>query len=344
MIKLYKKDAGGLTRIWQCEIAGPGELEITHGVLGGEMQRKIDFIETNQSGRDLDAQMILKMESRARIKKQQGYKDSVDDAIEQKGTNDLKLYRPMLAQKFSAVRLNRQLDNAMVQLKYDGNRCLIHNTGRELIAYSRNGKQFNNLEHILDKIDIPTGATIDGELYNHDLKLQEIVSLIKRKQEHTNKIQYIAYDMISDAPFKERFKTLKSYYIPDVAETWYIEDRNIKEMLELSVSSGYEGLMVRLNGPGYEAGKRSKSLLKVKQWLDDYFLITGILESKDGWGILRCITKEGESFQVSAPGNIEYKKEVWKNKEEYIGQMARVEYAYLTKDGIPFHPICTLID
>jgi ATP-dependent DNA ligase len=287
----------------------------------------------------------LRIESRARVKRSAGYKSTIEEALEGAGTNAISLMKPMLAHTFEKVKTN--LDGAMVQYKYDGNRCLIYNDGKSLIAYSRNGKKIETIDHILSGIDIPVGATLDGEIYNHDLSLQEIVSLIKRKQEDTNKLAYVVYDMISSEPFRERYQKLRHYSLKGsavLAPAWPIEAiSNMKQQLSDALAYGYEGLIVRSDNCGYEVGKRSKSLLKVKAWHDKDFTIIDIVPSKDGWARLVCADEE-ITFTVSAPGDMKFKEHVMFNRGRYIGKQVRVEYAYLTKDGIPFHPTATLIN
>ena len=330
-------------RMWSCQRTGVDEICIEHGVLGGSIQTKFELVNTNRSGRSIDEQVLNRMDSRAREKRQQGYKHSIDVAHNESGTNAINLARPMLAHTFDKYH---RLEGSYVQYKYDGNRCMIHNDGQKLIAYTRNGKMIHTIDHILDGIDIPAGVTIDGELYHHDLTLQQIVSLIKRKQEGTKSLQYVVYDMIAPVNFIGRFNQLKQYNYSGsvvIAPTWGIEEQgSMKQSRQSAVDNGYEGLIVRLNNTGYEVGKRSKSLLKVKQWQDANFPIIDIKPSVDGWARLICTTGESQ-FTVSAPGTIEYKKQVLADKENYIGKEVRVEYAYLTKDGVPFHPVATLI-
>ena len=115
--------------------------------------------------------------------------------------------------------------------------------------------------------------------------------------------------------------------------------QNLNEELNEALVLGYEGLILRQGEFGYEAGKRSASLIKVKQWLDEEFRVIEIYPSKDGWAVLLCITDKGRIFRVSAPGTMQEKTKVLLETYKYIGEWVNVEFYDWTNDGIPFHPV-----
>ena len=344
MTTLYRIDANKKIRVWSIEQCDDHTILITFGTKGGASQEKFEEVEVNQSGRDIYDQVELRINSRINSKIDQGYCRSEMEAIESWKTNALKLPKPMLAKPIKDCKV--PLGAMTAQHKYDGNRCLIHNDGDQLIAYTRNGKVITTIGHILKDIEIPYGTTLDGELYCHGMVLQEIVSRIKRKQPETEKIQYVVYDHISQDKFSLRLQQLYKFKISgssEIAPTRAIEERNIMAEFAHSRAAGYEGLILRTDDCGYEAGKRSKSLIKVKATEDGWFDILDILPSADGWARLKCQIGD-KSFIVSAPGMMDERIEIYNNRYNYIGKKVRVEYANLTKDGIPFHPVAVLIE
>jgi len=108
--------------------------------------------------------------------------------------------------------------------------------------------------------------------------------------------------------------------------------------LDNSRALGYEGLILRDLKMPYEVGKRSKGLIKVKQFMDAEFKVVDILPSAEGWARLVC-ELPGDTFKVSAPGTIYQKTEVLKRKDEFIGEFVTVTFANYTIDGKPFHPV-----
>lgn len=349
---LYKKDGRGKMRQWSCEIDYTSEcLVISHGTVDGELQEKEEYIEEGKAGRDIDEQLELKANSRINKKLDQGYVTSIDDA---KGpaTNTLGFLRPMTAKalmdknlKFKNSILNSiNWNTAFVQRKYDGHRCLVVHTEEEgLVAYSRGGKRIKSIEHILEGMDIPVNATLDGELYCHGEPLQRISSWVRRKQENTKRLHYVVYDMICDMPFYQRWFMLQGMNLGEnavIAETFGV--CNINEAMKLFgkfKEDGYEGAMLRHGACDYEHGKRSSSLIKIKSWLENEFVVHDISASRDGWARLHMKSKNGIEFKASAPGTIKDREYALYDKDEYIGMSVTIRYAGLTDEGVPFQPV-----
>lgn len=341
MKRLYRISANGSLQIWSIEKLGNDHIMYSWGQIDGAMQFKTEKVFTNQSGRTLKEQQYLQMDSRINRKKDLGYKETIEEAKASTGTNAIGMLRPMLAQVYDPTK--HDLRNLYRQYKYNGHRCLIARVGDYLIAYTRNGKPINTIKHILDGIDIPESTVLDGELYVHGMSLQGISSLSRRVQPDNIKLKYIVYDQMSDDIFANRFDELNGFKLGGnviIAPT-------IKNCLSHISNSmidsdakfkGYEGYIIRRNDTGYESGKRSKQLLKVKSCLDDEFLVIDIQPSKDGWAILTCC-KGSKQFNVPAPGTMDNKFEIYRKRANYIGRRIRVEFAEYTTYGTPFHPV-----
>lgn len=352
---LYKIDANNQIRVWSIR-AEDNVLIIQHGMLNGATQVSTELVELNKSGRDIDQQVTLAMQSRINKQRDKGYCDSVEEAMNSKGLNASKLAKPMLAQKFRDVK-NIDFANCFVQYKYNGHRCLVTKQNGKLIAYSRNGKPINSVDHILKDLQwLPEGYTLDGELYLHGVPLQTISSLVRKNQLDSRKLVYVVYDSIMPAQsYSARHDWLLSREFgrttPSicVAPTFaYTESKMpIKERLAESIANGYEGLILRHGNTGYEPGKRSQSLVKVKQVLDDEFCIIGVHQSADGWAIFECnamprvspAARVFDTFRVSAMGAMQDKHRAWTNRNNFIGKMLTVEFFEWTIDNKPFHPV-----
>lgn len=346
---LYIKDAKGKLRMWSIEQKEDG-LEIIHGLVDGKKQREFEYIDFGLANRDKHEQRQLKFDSKVKRRMEMGY--VIDkDAAELKagrGLNSMGLPRPMLAHKYDG---KRSVNGCFIQPKLDGHRCLIANVNSRLIAYSRNAKPIMSIGHILneiDKVDLPNGWVLDGELYIHGENLQKISSLVRRVQPESERLKYYVYDIIDEGKdFAARSIDLLERLLKPVLKHVHpldttICDNDLKYQFDAAINMGFEGLMIREPLSMYESGKRSKSLLKMKKFHDAEFRVVSIKESADGWGIAVCETKRGGLFSVTAPGTAEDKLAVAAAPNHFIGRMLTVEYAGLTKDGIPFHPVAKI--
>ena len=341
MEKLYRISSNGALQIWSIEPLGNDQIMYSWGQVGGATQFKVENVFTNQSGRTLKEQQYLQMDSRINRKKDLGYKETIEEARASVGTNAVGMLRPMLAQVYDRSKHN--LNGLYRQYKYNGHRCLVARVGDELIAYTRNGKPVNTISHILNDINIPEGTVLDGELYVHGMSLQGISSLSRKVQKDNIKLKYMVYDQMSDDIFAERFDELNGFNLGSniiIAPTIKHDSIGISNSFIDSdaKANGYEGFIVRNNSFGYESGKRSSQLLKVKSCLDDEFLVINIVPSKDGWAILTC-RKGDKQFNVPAPGTMDQKHEIYRKRANYIGRVIRVEFAEYTAYGTPFHPV-----
>jgi hypothetical protein len=168
------------------------------------------------------------------------------------------------------------------------------------------------------------------------------VSWIKRTQDNTQKLRYHVYDVVGYEPFEERYeKLLGLQFKPsvEVVPTYLCKTmEQAKSYMEIFREEGYEGAILRHGDAGYEDGKRSKSLVKIKEWHDEEFVVIDIERSKDGWGIL-VMKRNGKGFRASAPGSLAEKQAAWAHRDAFVGRYVTIEYAYITKDGVPFHPV-----
>jgi len=347
-VKLWRKNQYGIGtwRIW----AGDGDIiHYAHTVReGGTEVFHSMKIELNLSGRSLDQQIDLEINSRVSHQLDKGYKPSREQA-EAGATNQLGFFNAMLAQPIEKVRLT-SVAGCHIQKKYDGHRCMITRTGGEIIAYTRLGKVIESIPHILSDVMkwLPEGHTLDGELYIHGVGLQGISSFIKRAQHGSTKLRYHWYDIMYGDVFSKRLAMMREMErhignnCIELVETLPVERmHDVYEHFRNFRSQGYEGAILRRDLRSYENAKRSDQLLKIKERADCEVTVLAVRPSKDGWGICRVRTDWGSELDVSAPGDVGAKTRVLELANEYIGRRLTIEYAGLTADKIPFHAVAT---
>jgi DNA ligase-1 len=240
------------------------------------------------------------------------------------------------------------------QPKLDGHRCIAVVKEGKCELFSRQRKPITGVPHIIKAIEelVETDTILDGELYSHDYKdgFEELTGFIRSKdpKEGHEVVQYHVYDIVNtDMSFELRnehlediINTLDSHLqlVPTVLVS--DEDAALTEFRHFR-NEGYEGLMLR-NLDSLYVGKRSYDLQKVKEFDDAEFEIVGVKEGKGkmkGHAIFECVTETSERFDVKMKGSMDKLKEIWENKDSYIGKTLTVMFQERTKNEIPRFPV-----
>jgi ATP-dependent DNA ligase len=256
---------------------------------------------------------------------------------------------PMLAKKYEDVDFSFPV---YTQPKLDGMRCIVRKDG----MWSRTGKQIVCAPHIYEALkplfEEDPSLIFDGELFCDKFKndFNSIISLAKQTKptkEDLDKsemfLQYWVYDMpSSDKTFSDRNAELKKL-LPNHKSIVMVDTVLVNDQEELDakyqeyLTDGQEGQMIRTNDV-YE-NKRSKFLLKRKEFVDAEFKILDITEGKGNrsgmFGRARLVTSDGIEFEANARGNEQFYIDLFKNRDNYIGEMATVRYQNMTPDGKP---------
>jgi len=275
--------------------------------------------------------------------------------------------KPMLAYPVSDKPINYD-DKIFMQPKLDGVRCVIQYERRVqpredvVIAYSRTGKEWKNIEHILVQLkpffQKYPNVILDGELYNHDLRdnFEKIISLVRKtkptdehKLESKEMVEFHCYDIIDEElPFEQRINFINESLmllgnsINTVATTKGICSENqAKAIHQMNLNTGYEGSIVRTNGT-YKCG-RSWNLRKFKDFHDTEAIITGWVEGKGKRigtiGKFMAVDADGNEFGMPVMDNFKYLQNNFKAMQGYVGKTATFTYFERTKAGSYRHPL-----
>jgi len=255
-----------------------------------------------------------------------------------------------------------------IQPKLDGVRCVIQANPLDydyyslrIVAYSRTGKEWKNIDHILEQLEpffqkYPH-IILDGELYNHDLRdnFEKIISLVRKTKptdedrlEASKLTQFHCYDIIDEElPFDQRnefinqalmlmgdsIHTLDTVMVFDEDEAQSIHRSNLKK--------GYEGSIVRTNDT-YQC-KRSHNLRKFKDFQDSEAKIIDWVEGKGKRigtiGKFVAIDAAGNKFGMPVMDKFEYLQSNFKEMQGWVGKTATFTYFERTKAGSYRHPL-----
>ena len=251
-----------------------------------------------------------------------------------------------------------------MQPKLDGVRCLIQlNDKGKVHAYSRTGKPWLNINHILEDLEyffeIHPDVVLDGELYNHDLRddFEKIISLVRKQKptaddraEAAKLVQFHCYDYVEtvmDQPYGYRMNQLVtsdmySYCVMHVKTQFALNEDAAKAIHKCNLEAGYEGSILRLDKP-YQC-KRSYNLQKFKDFHDAEATIVGYEAGKgkrEGTlGKFFMMDYEGVRFGCPPGKGFTYKDlaDIQNNIHDYIGETATFTYFERTKAGSYRHP------
>jgi ATP-dependent DNA ligase len=118
------------------------------------------------------------------------------------------------------------------------------------------------------------------------------------------------------------------------------DHEQVKFLHDKYVADGYEGLILRTEHGEYTFNERSKSLLKVKQYQDEEFLIIGseIDENKDIAKSFVFVLKNNINdltFKARPTGSNEQKYLWYAKPQLWINKKATVRFFERSKDGLP---------
>ena len=365
MKTLYKVDTKGKTREWSIEVLGDKYRTIS-GLVDGEkvtsawtVAKPKNVGKANETTPEAQAQLEADAEVTKKLE-QGGYFEDIADIHEDT------YFEPMLAATYEDIK-NFDPFGVYSQPKLDGIRCVTTRKG----MFSRNGKEFVSCPHIRNALSEVfrkyPDLVLDGELYNHDLKddFNEIVSMIKKQkttpetiEKASRLVQYHVYDAYfpenPNLEFANRTEMLRDIIftlVPDFAIRFVYtvqvaSQEELDEVYSHNMAGGYEGQMIRIAGSKYE-NKRTKNLIKRKEFEDKEFLILDIMEGEGNWaGYAKSVVvrlEDGTTCASGIRGNQEFLAKLLKGKNEYLGGECTIRYQNRTPDGKLRFPIVTAL-
>lgn len=357
---LYHRAKGGEVRVWRCWTVG-ATVHSESGVLDGAMVPAAYVCTPKNVGRanETTAEEQAVLEARAEWEKKLARKYREEIPAE----DDTLVNLPMLAKSFfekgqPGVLTSHAKKAAWpvdVQIKFDGLRAKARRINGKVTLLPRSGQvsEAYDVRHVLEQLSwLPEGMELDGEIYVHGLKLQQIASLAKRWREESRVLVYHVYDVpMCNAQRSAPWRTRRDLLVGRVTDSANVvvvkvfRARTIDDVTNLAQDfrgDGYEGAIVRLLDGVYECGFRSASLLKVKEHMDDEFEVIGCEQGvgKDvGTATFLCKTKEGKEFSARMKGTLAERQAFWKSRASYMGKMLTVSFVRWTIEGKPQEPV-----
>ena len=267
--------------------------------------------------------------------------------------------KPMLAYPVSDKPIDYS-NKISMQPKLDGVRCLIQYDAGNVVAYSRTGKEWKNIDHILKELEPffakHPNVILDGELYNHDLKndFEKIISLVRKTKpmyhdrvESEMKVQFHCYDIIDETlTFEERnyfiSKHVKPSYCIKHVKTQAVASESLSKVIhQQNLDAGYEGSIVRTNDT-YHCN-RSHNLRKFKDFSDAEATIIDWVEGKGKRigtiGKFVAVDADGTEFGMPVMNKFKYLQDNFEEMKTWVGKIATFTYFERTKANSYRHPL-----
>lgn len=257
----------------------------------------------------------------------------------------------------------------LIQPKLDGIRCVAING----VAYSRKMKPIPN--QFIQKFFADNNLHgLDGELMIHG-DFNKVQSAVMSEDGEPN-FFYAVYDYWdSDLPYNQRAglyvnKVLELHQperVKNVQSIIVSNPESVETELQRFIDQGYEGGMLRKMDGRYKQGRstfKEGYLLKLKRFLDDEAVIIGFEEKMtntntkelDERGYAKRSSKKeglvpantlgslqvdwnGVIFNIGSGYNDEQRKEIWENKDKYLGKLVTFKFQELSAYGVPRFPV-----
>ena len=350
---LYKRDTNGNIREWTVEYSGPVNpgIRTISGIKDGNLVTS-EWKET--FGKNLGKANATTSFEQAQKEAQALWDKRIEKEYfrDEANVDKYDKFKPQLAHDYT----KRPQPSGISQPKLDGIRCIARLDG----LYTRAGKEITTCPHIVVALqpffEMYPNIILDGELYNHALKdnFNKITSLVRKVKpseeelmETMDLVEYHVYDCFdpqdTDKLFLDRIDLLpkmihhaKVIHVPtEVCDDQEALDKLYSEYTE----DGYEGQMVRNNAP-YD-NKRSKNLLKRKEFITEEFDVVEVLEGSGNWsGYAKHFELElgdGRTFRSGVRGNQATLKDLL--EQEVKPTWVTCRYFELSPDGVPRFPV-----
>lgn len=289
-------------------------------------------------------------------------------------TNQAGVVKPMLAKQADKVTNPKIYEKKWyASRKIDGVRCIMYYKDGVIHTASRGGEHYDySTTHItehplmLKLFEAHPDLKLDGELYCHGKSLQQIsgAARMEKNAYDMDWLQYYIYDIVdTNQTFEGRLIQLKQVqqelnigFEPErvfnkgelqVQMVPQIEVKgwdNIKKLHDEYVTEGWEGVVIRDPDKVYKPNGRTNDMIKIKQYQDSEFEITGISEGlRDEDMCFTLITSDGIAFKAKPMGSRELKEQYRADLPKLVGKMATVKFFYLSDDGTPLQPVLKAI-
>jgi len=379
---MYQVGQIGKERMWQVGYDSVNNQVVTvHGQVGGKMQQ--DRREVKATGNKNNSQQaFIRAKHRYEVKWRDGYRPRGEAGYTRLPAQESVHYNPKGWPKRHSNETSNIKYPVAVQPKLDGLRCRafleyglpsygISADQERIILLTRNNKEFKFFNQLREELKLffsffPLGTGLDGELYNHEMAFEEIVSVCRQQKSVHDRIlevQYHIFDVIIPELSTEKRVQMLNRAFQSYTDAGHSSRRFLIVRTELMntqdeviqkhhqyVSQGYEGLMIRKTEKSiprkisecHYRGKRNNSMLKFKLFVEEEVTVVSVEDGEgreSGLAMFTVQDAQGNTFATRPKGSFELRRHWYQNPDQCIGRMYTIKFQERTADGIPRFPI-----
>lgn len=263
----------------------------------------------------------------------------------------VKTFEVQLAGKWSQKTAAKLPSIILVEPKLDGIRLVSRVESGVCTMKSRAGKTITNFDDTIGKVlsTFPDGV-YDGEVLDDDFIA--LMRQVHRKEANVTQSYLTLFDVVPLAEwdqqkgitkFKDRRKMLEQILTNNdnsfVRLGEQVELRNnqsdVRTYHDQCFARGFEGAMAKDPDSPYCFG-RGDAVLKIKDTLESDCPVVGFQEGEGKYvGMLGALLVDFEGVIVDVGTGLKdhVRKEVWDNKDFYLGKIAEIRYQEITEKG-----------
>lgn len=240
-----------------------------------------------------------------------------------------------------------------VEPKLDGLRMVIING----VPYTRNGKIIESVDHIIEQLSSVISLkdyVLDGEVMGGG-SFDEASGKVRKKGVQAANAIYHVFDLVNASEWTDRQTVAFGVRRKELEATLHsplpnvqvvrnhrlLSTTEISNFMNLFVKQGFEGAMLKDGSASYQF-KRSKHLLKVKDWFSEDGEIVDVIEGRGKYkGKLGAIVvrhqglSENETVTTEVGSGFDDSQRAawWEQREDLLGSWVEVKYQNKTPDG-----------
>lgn len=246
--------------------------------------------------------------------------------------------------------------------KLDGVFCLAVVIDGKCYIYSRTGEEYLSLNHLKDSLCcLARGSQLDVfifEAYTYGLPQPTISGYCRDTKDQHPIIDAYIHDAMTLEDFRTcdtdgyyaRYVYLQSCmkqkfeYLCCVPQKEVYSLKHLQEYADYMIAKGCEGVVAREEFSSYQAGKRNKSMIKIKKGVSFDLKVTGLEEGegkyKGAVGKLICKDKQGKCVRVGSGLTDEQRFNWWSmsGANEILGQIVQIDAMAVSTKGVLREP------